>query len=160
MQLSMNEGVFMSYIIRRKVRKAIYVYECTSYRNKDGKPRSKQKYLGRLDSDGVLISSKRKLPVQITEVKTVKKKFILTEISPKTSRRVHTSRQARISDTPASANGTLPAREQSYSRVRPNIYLQAQPAQTPRRFLQASTFPERVRPFAKLWQHAYQQERP
>ena len=131
----MNEGVFMSYIIRRKVRKAIYVYECTSYRNKDGKPRSKQKYLGKLDSDGVLISSKRKLPVQITEVKTVKKRFILTEI---TSRNVHTSRKARTSDTPASVNDTLPAREQSYSRVRPNIYLQAQPAQTRRRFHLAS----------------------
>ena len=153
----MNECVFMSYIIRRKVRKAIYVYECTSYRNKDGKPRSKQKYLGKLDSDGVLISSKRKLPVQITEVKTIKKRFILTEI---TSRNVHTSRKARTSDTQASVNDTLPAREQSYSRARPNIWTPAQPARTLRISLQASTFPERVRPSARLWQHAYPQERP
>ena len=104
----MIEGVYMSYIIQRKVRKAIYVYECTSYRNKEGKPRSKQKYLGRLDSDGVLISSKRKLPVQITEVKTVKKKFIL-----KVSESVRKSQKARTGCIPASANDTQPSRGQS-----------------------------------------------
>ena len=67
----------MSYIIRRKIRNAVYIYECTSYRNKDGKPRSRQKYLGKLDSDGILITKKRKLPVQIREVKTITRKFII-----------------------------------------------------------------------------------
>ena len=67
----------MSYILRRRVRKAIYVYECTSYRNKQGKTRSKQHYLGKLDDDGVLISAKKKLPSQIREVKTITKRFIL-----------------------------------------------------------------------------------
>ena len=66
----------MSYIIRRKVKNAVYVYECTSYRNKAGKPRSRQKYLGKLDSDGILITKKRKLPAQIREVKIITRRFI------------------------------------------------------------------------------------
>ena len=70
----------MSYIIQRKVRKAIYVYECTSYRNKAGKPRNHQRYLGRLDKDGVLITKRRKLPAKIKEVKTVTRRFILEDI--------------------------------------------------------------------------------
>ena len=150
----------MSYIIRRKVRKAIYVYECTSYRNKEGKPRSKQKYLGKLDNDGILITSKRKIPVQITEVKTITKRFILNEISPKTSRNTHTSRQERTENIPASENDTQLFREQSYSRVRPNTGLQAQPVQTQRISLQAKTSQESAQLSAKLWQHAYLQEMP
>ncbi|MBQ7221374.1 MAG: hypothetical protein IJS28_10380 [Synergistaceae bacterium] len=71
----------MSYIIQRKVKKATYVYECRSYRNKQGKPRNKQKYLGRLDSDGVLITKRRRLPAKIREVKTVIKRFILEPVS-------------------------------------------------------------------------------
>ncbi|MBQ3447025.1 MAG: hypothetical protein IJG37_05215 [Synergistaceae bacterium] len=67
----------MSTIIKRKINNAIYVYEVTSYRNKEGKPRNKQRCLGRLDDDGVLISSKRKLPAKIKEVKRVSKRFIL-----------------------------------------------------------------------------------
>ena len=67
----------MSYIVKRRVKGSIYVYEATSYRNKQGKPRSRQRYLGKLDADGVLITKKRKLPKQIKEVKTVSKKFIL-----------------------------------------------------------------------------------
>ena len=70
----------MSYIIRRRVKSSIYVYECISYRNKDGKPRSRQKYLGKLDSDGILITKKRKLPAQIREVKKVTRKFILEPV--------------------------------------------------------------------------------
>ena len=70
----------MSYIIQRKVRKAIYVYECTSYRNKAGKPRNHQRYLGRLDKDGVLITKRRKLPAKIKEVKTITRRFILDDI--------------------------------------------------------------------------------
>ena len=69
----------MSCIIQRKVKNAIYVYEAVSYRNKDGKPRSRQRYLGKLDDDGVLITSKRKLPAQICEVKTTTKRFILRD---------------------------------------------------------------------------------
>lgn len=67
----------MSYIIRRKINSTIYIIMVTSYRDKNGKPRNKQRSLGRLDDDGVLISSKRKLPAVITEVKTVTKKFII-----------------------------------------------------------------------------------
>ena len=70
----------MSYIIRRKVKNTIYVYEGISYRNKQGKPRNHQRYLGRLDEDGVLITRKRKLPAKIKEVKRVTKRFILEEV--------------------------------------------------------------------------------
>ena len=81
--------VFMSYILHRRVRNAIYVYECTSYRNNQGNPRSKQHYLGKLDADGVLISAKKKLPVQIREVKTITKRFILEPVkTSNTSRRI------------------------------------------------------------------------
>ena len=73
----------MSYIVKRKVKGSIYVYEATSYRNKQGKPRSHQRYLGKLDADGVLITKKRKLPAQIKEVKTVSRKFILEPHTPK-----------------------------------------------------------------------------
>ena len=71
----------MSYIIQRRVKKAIYVYEGRSYRNKQGKPRSRQRYLGRLGDDGVLITRKRRLPAKIREVKTVTKRFILEPVS-------------------------------------------------------------------------------
>ena len=67
----------MSYIVKRKVKDSIYVYEATSYRNKEGKPRNKQRYLGKLDDDGVLITKKRKLPAQIKEYKTVTRRFVI-----------------------------------------------------------------------------------
>ena len=70
----------MSYIIQRRVKNAIYVYEGRSYRNKQGKPRNKQRYLGRLDEDGTLITRKRKLPAKIKEVKTVTRKFVLEPV--------------------------------------------------------------------------------
>ena len=69
----------MATIITRTINNTTYVYEQTSYRNKDGKPRTKQRCLGKLDADGVLISSKRKLPAHIKEVKTVTRKFIIEE---------------------------------------------------------------------------------
>lgn len=75
----------MSCIIRRKIKNTIYIYESTSYRNKDGKPRSRQKYLGKLDSDGILITKKRKLPAQIKEVKIITKKLFLS-LAAKASR--------------------------------------------------------------------------
>lgn len=67
----------MSYIVKRKVKDSIYVYEATSYRNKEGKPRNKQRYLGKLDDDGLIITKKRKLPAQIKEYKTVTRKIVL-----------------------------------------------------------------------------------
>ncbi len=77
----MRRESFVSYIIRRKIKTTTYVIEVTSYRNKDGKPRNRQRCLGKLDKDGVLISSKRKLPAQIKEVKTIVKKFIVKELN-------------------------------------------------------------------------------
>lgn len=71
----------MSFIIKRKIKNAIYVYEVTSYRDKNGKPRNHQKSLGRLDKNGVLISRKRKLPAKIKEVITITKKFILEPVT-------------------------------------------------------------------------------
>ena len=40
----------MAYISEQKVGKHIYLYECESYRNDKGKPRSKKKLVGKLDS--------------------------------------------------------------------------------------------------------------
>ena len=75
----------MSHIIKRKVNNNIYVYEETSYRNKDGKPRTKQKYLGKLDNNGVLISSKSlgNIPAEIKEVKVIKRKFRVVPLDNK-----------------------------------------------------------------------------
>ena len=69
----------MPSIIKRKINNATYLIENTSYRDKNGRPRTKQKCLGRLDDDGVLISSKSKLPAQIKKVRTVKTKYILQD---------------------------------------------------------------------------------
>ena len=69
----------MSSIIERKINNATYIVESISFRDKKGRPRSKQKCLGRLDDDGVLISSKRKLPAQIKKVRTVKTKYIIED---------------------------------------------------------------------------------
>lgn len=69
----------MTTIIKHKINNTIYIYEQTSYRDKNGRPRSKQRCLGKLDDDGILISSKSRLPSQIKEVKTVTKKYILKE---------------------------------------------------------------------------------
>lgn len=67
----------MSYIVQKKINNTVYVYEVTSYRDKKTrKVKNKWKILGKLDDDGVLISSKRKLPGVIKEVKTVRKRFI------------------------------------------------------------------------------------
>ena len=69
----------MAYIIHRKIRDAIYVYEVTSYRDKDGRPRNKQRCLGKLDKDGILITKKRKLPQQITVSRKIETKFNLID---------------------------------------------------------------------------------
>lgn len=69
----------MSTIIKRKINNTTYVYEQISYRDKNGNPRNKQRCLGKLDDDGVLISSGKKLPAEIKEVKKITKKFIVTE---------------------------------------------------------------------------------
>ena len=66
----------MSFIIKRVINNATYVYEVTSYRDKQGRPRNKQKCLGRFDEEeGVLFSSKRKLPAEIKKIKTITTKI-------------------------------------------------------------------------------------
>lgn len=64
---------FMSSIIRKRINNTIYIYEVKSYRDKDKRVRTKWKILGKEDSDGVLIASKKrkKLPAQIIRVKKV-----------------------------------------------------------------------------------------
>ncbi|MBQ7576715.1 MAG: hypothetical protein IJT21_00445 [Synergistaceae bacterium] len=73
----------MSFIIQRKIKNTTYVFEVTSYRDKDGKPRNKQKSLGKLNENGVLIASKhkRKFPAKIQEVATITKKFMLVPVN-------------------------------------------------------------------------------
>lgn len=71
----------LSFIIKRKQGNATYLIEVTSYRDKQGRPRNKQRSLGRLDSDGVLISRKRKLPSKIIRVRTIRTRYILEPIT-------------------------------------------------------------------------------
>ncbi|MBQ7562112.1 MAG: hypothetical protein IJS99_09855 [Synergistaceae bacterium] len=63
----------MSSIIRKRINNTIYIYEVKSYRDKDKRVRTKWKILGKEDSDGILIASKKrkKLPAQIIRVKKV-----------------------------------------------------------------------------------------
>jgi hypothetical protein len=42
----------MAYILRQKVGNHVYLYEAVSFRNKDGKPRSKRVPIGKLDAAG------------------------------------------------------------------------------------------------------------
>ena len=71
-------------IITREINNAKYVIEIVkSYRNKEGKPRNKQRSLGRLDEDGVLITNKRKLPAQIKKVRRITTKFIFEDFEGK-----------------------------------------------------------------------------
>lgn len=77
----------MSFIIKRVINNATYMYEITSYRNEDGKPRNKQRCLGRIGEDGVLIvrKKKRKIPTKVKEIKTTRRKIIFEEIPEKNS---------------------------------------------------------------------------
>ena len=73
----------MSFITKRVINGITYIYEITSYRDKNGKPRNKQKCLGKIDKDGAFIPNKKRfpdkkqLPAEIKEVKTISKKFII-----------------------------------------------------------------------------------
>ena len=73
------------HIIKRKINNAIYVYEIIkSYRDKKtGKPRNKQRCLGRLDEDGALITKRRKLPAKITMIRKTTTKLLFEDIKNK-----------------------------------------------------------------------------
>ena len=77
--------IILSFIIKRKQGNATYVIEVTSYRDNQGRSRNKQRSLGRLDSDGVLISRKRKLPSKIVRVKTIRTNYALKPITKEDS---------------------------------------------------------------------------
>ena len=110
----------MSYIIRRKVKSTTYIIEVTSYRNKDGKPRNKQRCLGKLDEDGVLISSKRKLPAEIKEVKRIVKRFIIKELNASARRETPTPTPCteQQPQTPTTTTKALVPISASYIRIR------------------------------------------
>ena len=71
----------MSSIIKRNINGATYLYLSTSYRDSEGRPRSKHEYIGKLEN-GLVISKKRKLPAAIKKVTTIKTKFLLEETKP------------------------------------------------------------------------------
>ena len=108
----------MSYIIRRKIKNSIYLIAVTSYRDKNGKPRNHQRSLGRLDDDGVLISSKHKLPSTIIEVKTVTKKFIVKPKKLNTTPNV----QAKCNETVESKIPQHERKQRYYDGAQHKIY--------------------------------------
>ena len=75
----------MSHILKRKINNVIYVYQEKSYRDKLGRPRTKQKCLGKLDNNGVLILSRKRnpknLPGVITQYKLTITKFRIKAIT-------------------------------------------------------------------------------
>ena len=151
---SENVKHIMGCIIERKVKKAIYVYEGRSYRNKQGKPRNKQHYLGKLDDDGVLITRKRRLPAQIKEYKRVTKHIIID------SQPADTFQTERTPHTSASENDTPPVREQSCLHAHRDSAIQERQTPSQHRFLQESTFQERLRLVSRLCSREYPQETP
>ena len=75
----------MSHILKRKINNVIYVYQEKSYRDELGRPRTKQKCLGKLDNNGVLILSRKRnpknLPAAITKYKLIITKFRVKPIT-------------------------------------------------------------------------------
>ena len=68
----------MAYLKKRIRNNITYLYEIQGYRDKKtGKVRHKERCLGRLDKDGVLITKKRKLPAQVEKVRKIITKFNL-----------------------------------------------------------------------------------
>ena len=91
----------MSHILKRKIKNVIYIYQEKSYRDKLGRPRTKQKCLGKLDSDGILIISRKinpkNLPGSITEYKIITRKFRIKAITQenKPSQKINSSKPAK-----------------------------------------------------------------
>ena len=67
----------MSHIIKRIINNTTYVYEESSYRDRNGKPRTKQRCLGKLNENGELISKKKlcELPSEILQVQKIITKY-------------------------------------------------------------------------------------
>ena len=56
-------------IVRKNINNATYIYEVKSFRDKNTKKiKTKWTYLGKLDEDGSIITSKRKLPAHLVKV--------------------------------------------------------------------------------------------
>ncbi|MBQ9419036.1 MAG: hypothetical protein IJU31_01530 [Synergistaceae bacterium] len=69
----------MTYLKKRRRNNNIYLYEIQGYRDKDGKVKHKERCVGKIDDDGVLITAKRKIPVKITRVRRITTKLIFRE---------------------------------------------------------------------------------
>ena len=80
----------MSAIVRKRINNTIYVYEVKSYRDKNKRVRTKWKILGKEDSDGVLIASKKRkiknLPAKIIQVRRVSTSFNIKNFTQNHSR--------------------------------------------------------------------------
>ena len=71
----------MSYLAKRARNNITYLYEIQGYRNRNtGKVKHKEKCLGKLDSDGTLITCKRKIPAKILMTRKIITKFNLQEL--------------------------------------------------------------------------------
>ena len=90
----------MSHILKRKIKNVIYIYQEKSYRDKLGRPRTKQKCLGKLDSDGVLIISRKinpkNLPGEITQYKIITCKFRIKAITQANNAKTKPAKRAQI----------------------------------------------------------------
>ena len=77
------EFIILSYLRKRVINNTTYVYEIQGYRDKNGKVKHKERCLGKLDSDGVLITTKKNIPVQIEKVRKITTKFNLMTLKSK-----------------------------------------------------------------------------
>ena len=92
----------MSYIRNRIIGKTIYQVEATSYRDENGKPRTKEICLGHYDKDGVFIPSRKRLAEQ-TKTEDTTKSVIDNKEARQENEKTSDDKQKR---TVAKAEGT------------------------------------------------------
>ena len=99
----------MSYIIRRKINNTTYVYEVIGYRDESGKPRNKQKILGKLDADGNVIPSKKRASAEAVSLESSLNSQNYSQNSPNVNNNVNDIENNNDTIVTASMNDTAAA---------------------------------------------------
>ncbi len=123
----------MAHILKRKINNVIYVYQEKSYRDKLGRPRTKQKCLGKLDSKGVLILSRKinpeNLPGTITQYIIITKKFRIKAIRDSHDKisQLHENRPNNITQCKEGSPLTLTQRRRNRIKAIRDSHKQSKP---------------------------------
>ena len=118
----------MSHILKRKINNVIYVYQEKSYRDELGRPRTKQKCLGKLDNNGVLILSRKRNPKNLPAVIT-QYKLTITKFRVKTITDARKENKANKEIKPQSHNNALQSFTSSHEPQIRNMQTRTKPCQ-------------------------------